>query len=287
MIESGNAIVTGGASGIGRAFCRELAQRGWSVAVADIHQQAAEEVATEIDRGGGFAVGLPLDVTSPESWIALRDQLKPSWRKLDLLVNCAGVLATGTLAETSPEELRRVVDVNLIGTMLGCRTIGPWLTQNQSTAAPRGVINTASIFAAIAPPGFAAYNATKAGVLALTESLRGEIAPLGYNATAVLPGVTPTKLFDAAHHAQPLYADLCQQFAAQSKITADQVAQQALDGAARGRLYVVVGGRAKWYWRIKRLAPQWLMNQIGRRAARELQLDSRSAVHHSPQPNRT
>lgn len=264
------ALVTGGGSGIGRAFCLALAQRDWHVFVADVNLAAAEQVAGEIEASGGLATACALDVTRPQDWNELRTRLEFGSDPFGLLVNSAGVLVTGALTENSVHDLRHVVDVNLMGAMLGCQTMLPMLRDSRSTAAPRGVINVASIFAAVAPPGFAAYNATKAGVVALTESLRGELAPAGLSATVVLPGITPTKLFSTARYAHPSHAEVCQQFVSASKITAEQVAREALEAAERGRLYAVVGRRSRWYWRLKRIAPQWLIGVVGRRAVQVL-----------------
>lgn len=278
MNQSGNAIVTGGGSGIGRAFCQALVERGWTVAIADVNPDAAQRVATEL---GVRATAHPLDVADASSWRSLRAELEGRWPQLDLLVNNAGVLVTGELGDASTDDLAHIVQVNLLGVLHGTNTMVPWLRKSQSIAIPRGVINMASIFAAVAPPGFAAYNATKAGVLALTESLRGELKPYGLNATAVLPGVTPTQLFSSAKLGDPAHSTICDKFVAASKITAEQVAREALAGAIRGQLHVVVGGRAKLYWRLKRLAPQWLVDRVGRQAINELR-DAESAASTTP-----
>lgn len=276
------AIVTGAGSGIGRAFCLQLASSDWLIVVADIEPHAAAEVAAEIQSQGGQAIAVPHDVSQVESWLALRDQLQAQTKQLDLLVNCAGVLVTGMVTETSADDARRIVEVNLLGTMLGCQILGPWLCESAERSAGTGlttlgIINVASIFAAVAPPGFAAYNATKAGVVAFTESLRGELIPFGLSATVVLPGVTPTNLFRCATYATPKHRELSDQFVAASKITPEQVAREALQAANKGQLYAVVGDRAKWYWRLKHWAPAWLIDKIGRRAARELGIGSPGA----------
>ncbi len=269
MASPGYAIVTGGGSGIGRAFCHALADRGWAVAVVDCAAEPAATVASEITSRGGCAVGEVLDVAQADAWNDLRARLADQWPRLDLLVNNAGILVTGTLDVCSSHDLQRIVDVNLLGTMHGCHAMLPWLRASRGPALPRGIINLASIFAAVSPPGFAAYNATKAGVLSLTETLYGELQPFGLTATAVLPGVTPTNLFDRAKYATHKQAKLCQQFIDSSKITGAQVAAEALSGAAAGKLYVVVGGRSKLYWRLKRLAPQRVISLVGRRAVNE------------------
>lgn len=244
--------------------------------MADCDRQAADNVAAGLESLGGKAIGYRLDVADVGAWVDFRDHLQAEWPRLDLLVNNAGILATGTVDACASDDLRRLVEVNLLGMMYGCHTMLPWLRQSRSPALPCGVINTASIFAAVSPPGFAAYNATKAGVLSLTETLRGELRPFGLGATAVLPGATPTQLFVRASYASANHVDLCRQFVENSRITPEQVASEALRGATRGKLYVVVGGRAKLYWHLKRFAPQWLIDLVGRRAVDEFGVLDRS-----------
>ncbi|MGI9456465.1 MAG: SDR family NAD(P)-dependent oxidoreductase, partial [Aeoliella sp.] len=198
MQPKGYAIVTGGGSGIGRAICLLLARRGWSIAVVDNRGEAASMVAEEASHLGGKATAQVFDVSAAKSWEQFARSLQRDTPRLDLLVNCAGNLLTGALDQCTADDLRRIVEVNLLGTMYGCQAMLPWMQSSAGTARPRGVINMASIFAAVAPPRFAAYNASKAGVVSFTETLRGELAPLRLNATVVLPGVTPTQLFDRA-----------------------------------------------------------------------------------------
>lgn len=269
MTPKGYAIVTGGASGIGRALCSALAARGWTIAIADRDDKAATLAAAELSARGIDAVAHPLDVSSPSAWIQLRDELTADWPRLDLLVNNAGNLLSGGLDECQASDLRALVEVNLLGAMYGCHTLLPWLKQSTGNASCRGVVNLSSIFAAVSPPSFAAYNATKAGILALTETMRGELTPHGLTATAVLPGATPTKLFDRATYSQQSHAAICQKFLENSQITPKLVAEQAIRGAERRQLYVVVGKRSKLYWRLKRMAPQWLIDKVARKAVKE------------------
>lgn len=266
------AIVTGGASGIGRAMALRLAREGWHVALADRDLEGAEHAAREISSAGGSAEAYQLDVSQHDQWDSLVARLRSEWPHLDLLVNAAGNLLVGPIAETSAQELAKLVEVNLLGTMSGTRACLPWLIDSARSGTERraGVLNIASIFSQVSPPGFAAYNATKAGVVAWTEALRGELAPAGLTATVVLPGVTPTRLFDRAHYPSAAWREMCNRYLAGAELTADQVAIAAIEGMKRGQLYVVVGRRAKLYARLKRLAPAWLIDRVGRMAHQQL-----------------
>jgi short-subunit dehydrogenase len=283
------AIVTGGASGIGRAIALRLARQDWHVALADRDLARAEEVVREIAASGGQGEAHELDVAHSEKWDALVARLRADWPCLDLVVNAAGNLLVGPIVEMSPGEMSKLVEVNLLGTMIGTRACLPWLIDSaKAGVAPgSGMLNIASIFAQVSPPGFAAYNATKAGVIAWTEALRGEMAPWGLNATVVLPGVTPTRLFARASYPSPVWRQMCDRYLAGAELTADQVAATAIAGMARGQLYVVVGRRAKLYARLKRIAPAWLIDRVGRLAQQQLLANSDpiiSTIESSPLP---
>lgn len=265
------AIITGGASGIGRAICRQLANLGWVVAVVDIDGAAAERTAAELANPIGESLALAADVAEADAWRRLVEDLQSRWPRLDLLVNNAGVLAGGEVAASDPDDLRRVIDVNLTGTILGCRAAAEWLIASAERERPAdgrsprsGVINTSSIFAPLAPPGFAAYNASKAGVAAFSEALRGELAPHGLNVTATLPGVVGTGLFAAARFATPRFAEAAERFALRAELSPERVATATLRAAHAGRGQQIIGPRAR------RLAwLRWWLPGLSRRAVRE------------------
>lgn len=276
------ALVTGGGSGIGRAVALRLARDGWRVLVADCRPDAAELVAQEVSSVGGNGVSLELDVADPEAWQAGVEKWRARWPRLDLLVNSAGVLTTGTLDQTPAAELHRVIHINLLGTMFGCQACAEWLREGSHAAPPlpyRGILNIASIFAVVSPPGFGAYNASKAGVVAFSETLRGELAASGVNVTVVLPGITPTPLFQQAVYASVRHRQACERFVQHAELTPEGVAEQALKGVAQRRPYLVIGRRARLYSWLKRIAPGWLLGRLAARA--EAELGSGSPPHAS------
>ncbi|TWT87088.1 putative oxidoreductase SadH [Pseudobythopirellula maris] len=266
------ALVTGAGSGIGRAFCLRLADRGYGVVAIDRDPVTADETAALVRQAGAVAHSYGMDVSDASAWDAL-----PAWLaettggRLDLLVCNAGVLLGGELDRCEAADALRVVATNLGGALLGCRTLIPLLKQPVgSPPTARGVINIASIFAAISPPGFAAYNASKAGVVALSETLRGELAPHGLRVTVAAPGVTPTGLFAHAAFATPRLAELADRYLASAQLTADDVAEGALRAFDRNRLYAPLGAKATRLWRLKRWLPQRTIDLIARRSRREL-----------------
>ncbi|MEM6799712.1 MAG: SDR family oxidoreductase [Planctomycetota bacterium] len=271
------AIVTGGGSGIGRALCRRLAQLGWAVTVADIDRTAAEETVTQLPGSQCAHRAATIDVSSADAWHGLINDCRGAWPRLDLLVNNAGVLVGGEVVGTPPAALRRQVEVNLLGTMLGSQAAAEWLIASASRSRPAdgnsprsGVVNIASIFAALAPPGFAAYSASKAGVVAFSESLRGELATHGLNVTVALPGAVGTRLFERAELTNEAIRPAAERFFQHAELTPETTAAAILTAAGRGRRHTVIGRRASWYARLKRWLPDHTTHRVAERVRREL-----------------
>jgi NAD(P)-dependent dehydrogenase (short-subunit alcohol dehydrogenase family) len=187
------AVVTGAGSGIGRATCVQLSLRGYAVACLDLRGEAAGETATTIRDAGGEAWAVPVDVgVEPEVEAAVRSVLGDDRgdRRLDVLVNAAGIVFYKRLADTSVNDVRRLLDVNLLGTFAMCRAAAPAL------AAARGaIVNIASGAALNGRAYLSAYSATKGGVLALSHALAVELAP-DVRVNVVCPGAVDTPMAD-------------------------------------------------------------------------------------------
>jgi NAD(P)-dependent dehydrogenase (short-subunit alcohol dehydrogenase family) len=277
------AIVTGAGSGLGREFCRQLAQTGgWHLIAVDVVIPDAEQTvaeACELGAVGGEAV--QLDVTDADAWLALRDRLQRDWPRLDLLVNNAGVCMSAEVGDGDLAAWRRVIEVNYLGLLTGCHVMTPWLkasallAKNSSSSnsplatrhspLPPAIINIASVTAFLPAPAMGAYASSKAAVIALSEAMYAELRPHGVHVTVVAPGFFRTQLLERGTFTLRRHRAQAEHLTRTAKIDAASVARESLAASRHGRLYVITGGRARWLWRIKRLAPRILFRIIARR----------------------
>lgn len=182
------ALVTGAGSGIGQATAQALARRGASVAVLDIAQDRAADVAQGIHAQGGAAVAIMIDVADPEQSHAAITQAAQQLGRVDVLVNAAGIIARGSLDETTWDEWQRVIQVDLNAMFYVTRAALPHLRRQGGS-----VVNIASIAGSRGAVNVA-YVAAKGGVVALTRQLANELADDGIRVNSVSPGFTATRL---------------------------------------------------------------------------------------------
>jgi NAD(P)-dependent dehydrogenase (short-subunit alcohol dehydrogenase family) len=261
-------LITGAASGLGRAIAVRLAHDGWNLALADVNDEACEETLRLVRQAGGDGFVEHLDVRYIEEWQALRDRLQAQWSQLDLLVNNAGVAGSGRVGDYSIENWHWIVDVNLWNGINGCHTFVDWLKANPSGA---HIINTCSLAAIVSAPTMGAYNVTKAGMLALSETLYSELLPFNVGVTALCPSVFRTNLLDKSRWCQPEERKLFEKGFAQTKMTAEFVADAAIRAMQRKQLYVLVPFESRFNWYLKRLAPTWLLRKVSRMFESQLQ----------------
>jgi NAD(P)-dependent dehydrogenase (short-subunit alcohol dehydrogenase family) len=256
------AIVTGAASGLGRALVIELARHGWHSAICDLNEAGAAESLELVRKAGGDGQVERLDVTKPDEWRALSDKLRAQWPHLDLLVNNAGVGLGGEVGSISLEDWHWIVNVNLWGAIYGCHTLIDWMKQN---AHGSHIVNIASMAAIASAPKMAPYNITKAGMVSLSETLYGELAPYNIGATAVCPAFFPTNIVRDGRFVSPDQRAFAEKMLRESKATAEQVAKRILDAVENKQLYVFVPMVSSVFWRLKRLMPKTVLKMIARR----------------------
>ena len=184
------AVVTGGGRGIGRAIAVGYARAGAAVAVIGRSADRVEAAAAEIAGEGGVSLAVAADLTEIGAIPGIFDRVKSELGGLDILVNSAGVQLTGPSLEVKEETWDATIDANLKALFFCCQAAGAHFA-----AQGRGkIINLGSTFAAVGFPEFAAYCASKGGVLLLTKALAAEWAALGININAIGPTAIRTEL---------------------------------------------------------------------------------------------
>jgi cyclopentanol dehydrogenase len=183
------AIVTGGAVGIGRATCSVFAAEGAAVGVLDVDGEAARLAAEEIEADGGRAIGLESDVTRLEDALEAVRRAEETFGALDVLVNNAGVIGSGTVETTDEAEWHRVVSVNLTGVFLMSKAAIPALRRRGGGS----IINVSSAAGLAAWYDQAAYDASKGAVVNLTRSMALDFARDGIRVNCLVPAhvITP------------------------------------------------------------------------------------------------
>ncbi|PWK81276.1 NAD(P)-dependent dehydrogenase (short-subunit alcohol dehydrogenase family) [Lentzea atacamensis] len=190
------ALVTGGARGLGAGMAQAMAAAGAAVLIGDVLEDEGKQTAQSLRDSGATAEFVPLDVTDDASWASAVSTAVGAIGGLDILVNNAGIEITSLITELDPDDVRRMLDVNVLGTALGLKH--GLRTMRPGGAAGNGgsIINVASVAATIAFPGISVYSATKSAIDRLTRVAAAESGKLGYGVrvNCIYPGLTPTAM---------------------------------------------------------------------------------------------
>jgi len=196
------AVITGAASGIGRALAGRCVREGMQVVLADIDQNALDQAARELEADGGSVLAIQTDVSRAEDVEALAHRALERFGAVHMLFNNAGVIVGGRLWEHSLADWEWILNVNLWGVIHGIRTFVPLMLEQDI---PCHIVNTASIAGLIAPPNSGIYNVTKHGVVAITETLYHEFAEIGaqIKVSVLCPSHVRTRIYDAQRNRPP------------------------------------------------------------------------------------
>ena len=187
------ALVTGGASGIGFAVARQLAELGAKVAIADVNIEGAKSAASKL--GGAEVMVVEVDVRDPEDTANMVDAVVANFGKLDILVHSAGIGIEKSFLETTAEEWQRLIDIDLSGTFYCAQAAARHMVENGYGR----IVSLASTAGIRGGTGRAAYGSAKGGVIALTKVMAVELAPYGITANALAPGAIETELVARMH----------------------------------------------------------------------------------------
>ncbi len=185
------AVITGSARGIGRGVAERLAAAGYAIVISDIRADAAAQTAADFAAAGHAATSVGADVTDPASCAGMMQTALDTFGRVDVLVNSAGISAPKPSLEVTPEEWRRMIEIQLNGAFFTAQAAGRAFVRQ---GAGGNIVFISSINAEAAFPARTAYSSAKAGVAMLTKSLAIEWANLGIRVNAVGPSHTETEM---------------------------------------------------------------------------------------------
>lgn len=258
--------ITGAGSGLGQALALRYASAGFRVAISDLSLAACEQTLNRINAPEGEVLAVACDVRRIEDFEQFAARLQEAWGGIDILINNAGVAGGGPFQDVTLQDWEWLLDINLMGVVRGCKAFAPMLIEQGHGR----IINIASMAGLIAPPGMAHYNVSKAGVVALSETLRAELEPFGVQVSVVCPSFFRTNLLDSFRGPDPRSRKLVEKLFERGKLSAEEVAAHIVQQSGRDQFLILPHAEGRKAWRIKRILPGLLhreMRKFGRKAA--------------------
>jgi NADP-dependent 3-hydroxy acid dehydrogenase YdfG len=244
------AFITGAGSGLGLALAKALAADGWTLGLFDRNLERLTTVEAEFADAGVRLVAYPGDVTHADELTVAINSFAATHDGFDVMINNAGVAGGGALMEVPLEDWRWIIDINVMGVVHGSRAAIPHLQRNGTGM----LINVASAAAFASPPGMVSYNATKAAVVSISETLVNELRSAGIQVSVVMPTFFQSGLLETLRG--PEYARASARKAMQrSEYSVEDVARDLLREASDGSVYIVLPRSARTMWRLKRWMP--------------------------------
>jgi NAD(P)-dependent dehydrogenase (short-subunit alcohol dehydrogenase family) len=250
VFEGKSAVVTGGGSGIGRAVCQALGERGARVWVTDLDGASAELVARGISARGGKAEARALDVRDAAAVDAVVDEAAKAHGRIDYVFNNAGIGVLAEERDVSLDDWRRVLDVDLHGVVHGVRAAYGRMVRQGSGH----IVNTASVAGLVPAAMEISYTTAKYGVVGLSHALRAEGRALGVKVSVVCPGFIDTPILQIS----PIHVGVSRERLRSlipTPMHPDRCARVILDGVAKNRATIVPTAHAKLLYWLARLSP--------------------------------
>lgn len=248
-----NAVITGAGSGLGRELCLKLAQRQYNILLADVNMAGARETLDMVRKAGGDGDVYECDVTKKEAVEQMASYAFDKFKKVDLLINNAGVTCAGFTGEIPVENWQWCIDIDMWGMIYGCHYFIPRMKAQGGGY----IINVASEAGLVCLPEMGPYNVAKAAVIALSETIKTELAPHNIGVTVVCPSFFKTNLLKTMRYQTEFQKELAQTTFDCGRLSAADIAGCVVKAMDKNRLYVVPGVSAKLIWLNKRFSPEW------------------------------
>lgn len=265
MASNRRIFITGGASGLGRALAERYARAGWRVCIGDLDVERCAETLSVLQQHSPQSHALACNVTREEDLQAAADWLKQHWNGVDVVVNNAGVAQMGGIGDATMADWQWIVDINLLGVVRGCKVFAPLLRAQGGGK----LVNIASMAGLVYMPHAGAYNATKAAVVALSETLQLELEADRIGVSVVCPAFFRTALAQNMRASNPQLENMTKRLVERARIGPDEIAQLIFEGIERGDTHILTHPEARRAWRLKRYLPyRWYLAMMRRQLAK-------------------
>ena len=245
-------FITGGASGLGRAIAFKYAKQGYQVCIGDVNEQRGLATIEALSALGCNAFYQACDITQIEDLEQAKNELIARWGGVDIVVNNAGVAGTaGAIEDISLEDWHWVLNINLMGVARGCKTFTPLFKQQGSGY----FVNIASAAGLINAPQMSSYNASKAGVISLSETLKFELEKFNIGISVVCPAFFKTNLTESMKSTIDGVTQKIAKIMSKSTVTADDVANDIYASVNQKSFWVLSHKPEKKLWLLKRYLP--------------------------------
>lgn len=248
-------LITGANSGFGKAMAMHFGRNGWRVAVTGRRPDAVKAAAEDVRVAGATeALEIIIDVSKPGDLAAAAARIEEQWGGLDVLVNNAGIIDSAKLQDITLEQWHRIMDINLWGVIHGCHAFIPMLIRQKSGH----VLNMASSAGLFSLPEMAHYSVPKAAVIALSETMRAELARYGIGVTVSCPAAFASDILnkEGVDTGRSVTLRALDKDAQSGRHTSESVAAHAIRNMERGKLYDIAHDSMELLWFVKRLMPE-------------------------------
>jgi len=252
-----NILITGAASGLGKAIATLYANKGWNVIAVDILDDLGKKFVADLKADGKSAEYYHCDIGQKKNFQALFEQVHQKYNALDILVNNAGVASAGTLEGTSVDEWNRLINLDLMSVIYGTQVFLPLLKQSEKAH----IVSTASFAGLANMPGMMTYNVAKAGVIAFSETLHGEMSLYDIGVSVACPAFFPTNLVGSMGDISDKTKGFIDKQMQSSGVSAADVATGIFNGINKNEFLIMTHKKSRTQYLIKRLFPRFFMRQ--------------------------
>jgi NAD(P)-dependent dehydrogenase (short-subunit alcohol dehydrogenase family) len=250
-------LISGGANGIGHAIAKEAATKKWRIAIADRDESRGDAAVRALSAGGAEALYIRCDAREDRDMRLAVQRVVRRWGQLDILVNCAGGISAGLFETLTDEDWHWQLNTNLMGAVRSTRAA----VSEMRRQGHGHIVNIAAQQGLAPEPGTAAYNATQAALIALSETLHAELEPLGIRTSVVLPSYFRSGQLNALHSTDPVMRARLIDKMTQQQHSVEEIAKLTLKGISKNT-FMILPSDARRQARLKRWRPASLLTNM-------------------------